>query len=185
VLRFWESKFPQLKPTKRAGGRRYYRPVDMQLIGGIKRLLYDDGVTIKGVQKILKERGVKYVSSLSAPVEGAEAVTPDAAAVTANVVPLSTRPAPPAPEELPEREPAPEAPFIDIAEPEAPAPPTPLRPAVSPPAAVLTAIAQEDRNIRGLRAYLEANQPTDPAALRAALIQAITLREHLRAAPRP
>lgn len=63
VLRFWESKFSQVKPVKRAGGRRYYRPTDMQLLGGIKRLLHDDGMTIKGVQKILKEKGVKEVSS--------------------------------------------------------------------------------------------------------------------------
>ncbi len=52
VLRFWESKFTQVKPVKRAGGRRYYRPSDMLLIGGIKKLLHDDGLTIRGVQKI-------------------------------------------------------------------------------------------------------------------------------------
>ena len=49
VLRFWESKFSQVRPVKRAGGRRYYRPADMMLLGGIKRLLHDDGMTIKGV----------------------------------------------------------------------------------------------------------------------------------------
>ncbi len=65
VLRFWESKFSQVKPVKRAGGRRYYRPADMQLIGGIKKLLHDDGLTIKGVQKILRENGVAHVSALS------------------------------------------------------------------------------------------------------------------------
>lgn len=65
VLRFWESKFPQVKPVKRAGGRRYYRPADMELIGGIKTLLHDQGVTIKDVQKILKEEGVAHVSSFS------------------------------------------------------------------------------------------------------------------------
>ncbi len=65
VLRFWESKFPQIKPVKRAGGRRYYRPADMRLIGGIKTLLHDDGLTIRGVQKMLKEDGVKAVSELS------------------------------------------------------------------------------------------------------------------------
>ncbi|MDU8926800.1 MerR family transcriptional regulator [Alisedimentitalea sp. MJ-SS2] len=69
VLRFWESKFTQVKPVKRAGGRRYYRPSDMLLIGGIKKLLHDDGMTIKGVQKILREQGVKYVASLSQPLE--------------------------------------------------------------------------------------------------------------------
>ena len=68
VLRFWESKFSQIKPVKRAGGRRYYRPKDMLLIGGIKRLLHDDGMTIKGAQKLLKEQGIKHVSSLSQPL---------------------------------------------------------------------------------------------------------------------
>ncbi|MGR3711737.1 MAG: MerR family transcriptional regulator [Shimia sp.] len=65
VLRFWESKFTQVKPVKRAGGRRYYRPQDMMLLGGIKKLLHEDGMTIKGAQKLLREQGVKHVSSLS------------------------------------------------------------------------------------------------------------------------
>src|SRR6056297_516432 len=70
VLRFWESKFSQVKPVKRAGGRRYYRPADMELLGGIKKLLHDDGMTIKGVQKLLREQGVKHVSALSQPLAG-------------------------------------------------------------------------------------------------------------------
>lgn len=65
VLRFWESKFTQIKPVKRAGGRRYYRPNDMRLIGGIKHLLHDDGLTIKGVQKILRDEGVAHVAGFS------------------------------------------------------------------------------------------------------------------------
>lgn len=69
VLRFWESKFTQVKPVKRAGGRRYYRPADMQLLGGIKKLLHDDGLTIKGAQKLLREHGVKHVAALSQPLE--------------------------------------------------------------------------------------------------------------------
>ena len=69
VLRFWESKFSQVKPVKRAGGRRYYRPNDMRLLGGIKKLLHDDGMTIKGAQKVLREQGAKYVSGLSQPVD--------------------------------------------------------------------------------------------------------------------
>jgi len=64
VLRFWESKFTQIKPVKRAGGRRYYRPADMRLLGGIKKLLHEDGMTIKGAQKVLREHGIKHVSSL-------------------------------------------------------------------------------------------------------------------------
>jgi len=65
VLRFWESRFAQIKPVKRAGGRRYYRPSDMRLIGGVKTLLHDQGMTIRGVQKMLREHGVKHVSSFS------------------------------------------------------------------------------------------------------------------------
>ena len=64
VLRFWESRFPQLKPVKRAGGRRYYRPEDIDLLRGIRALLYGDGLTIKGVQKILKDRGVRHVAEI-------------------------------------------------------------------------------------------------------------------------
>ncbi len=56
VLRFWESRFPQIRPVKRAGGRRYYRPGDVALLSGIKRLLHDEGMTIRGVQKILRDR---------------------------------------------------------------------------------------------------------------------------------
>jgi len=72
VLRFWESKFSQVKPVKRAGGRRYYRPQDMRLLGGIKKLLHDDGMTIKGVQKLLREQGVRHVAALSQPLAGHE-----------------------------------------------------------------------------------------------------------------
>lgn len=75
VLRFWESRFPQIRPVKRAGGRRYYRPSDVALLAGIKRLLHDDGVTIRGVQKILREQGVRHVAGLGgmAPLPQAEA----------------------------------------------------------------------------------------------------------------
>ena len=65
VLRFWESRFPQIRPVKRAGGRRYYRPADVALLTGIKRLLHDEGLTIRGVQKILREQGVRHVSGVS------------------------------------------------------------------------------------------------------------------------
>jgi DNA-binding transcriptional MerR regulator len=69
VLRFWESKFSQIKPVKRAGGRRYYRPKDMLIIGGIKKLLHEDGITIKGTQRIIKDKGLNYISELSRPLE--------------------------------------------------------------------------------------------------------------------
>jgi DNA-binding transcriptional MerR regulator len=64
VLRFWESRFAQIRPVKRAGGRRYYRPEDVDLIKGIQALLHGEGFTIKGVQKVLKERGVRHVAEV-------------------------------------------------------------------------------------------------------------------------
>jgi len=71
VLRFWETRFVQIKPMKRSGGRRYYRPDDVELLRGIRRLLYGEGYTIRGVQRILREHGVKAVQNLqekAAPV---------------------------------------------------------------------------------------------------------------------
>ena len=65
VLRFWETRFARIKPMKRSGGRRYYRPDDVDLLKGIRRLLYGEGYTIRGVQRILKEHGVKAVQGLS------------------------------------------------------------------------------------------------------------------------
>lgn len=65
VLRFWEGKFPQIRPMKRGGGRRYYRPEDLELLRGIRHLLHAEGYTIKGVQKILREQGVDQVKSAS------------------------------------------------------------------------------------------------------------------------
>ena len=62
VLRFWESKFSQVKPLKRGGGRRYYRPEDIALLRGIRELLYIDGYTIRGVQKLMREGGVKAIA---------------------------------------------------------------------------------------------------------------------------
>jgi DNA-binding transcriptional MerR regulator len=64
VLRFWEGRFAQIKPVKRAGGRRYYRPEDVDLLRGIRTLLYREGFTIKGVQKILRDRGLRHVAEI-------------------------------------------------------------------------------------------------------------------------
>lgn len=61
VLRFWETRFSQIKPMKRGGGRRYYRPEDIDLLRGIRLLLYGEGFTIRGVQRLLKEKGVGFV----------------------------------------------------------------------------------------------------------------------------
>ena len=68
VLRFWESRFNQIKPLKRGGGRRYYKPEDVVLLQGIKFLLYNDGYTIRGVQRVLKEQGLKSVLTVGVNV---------------------------------------------------------------------------------------------------------------------
>ncbi len=73
VLRFWEGRFPQIRPMKRGGGRRYYRPEDMALLRGICQLLHAEGYTIKGVQKILREQGVDTVKKMGAEVAAAAA----------------------------------------------------------------------------------------------------------------
>ena len=64
VLRFWESRFSQVRPIKRAGGRRYYRPEDIDLLKGIRALLYREGYTIKGAQKVIRDNGLRYVADL-------------------------------------------------------------------------------------------------------------------------
>jgi DNA-binding transcriptional MerR regulator len=83
VLRFWESKFPQLKPLKRGGGRRYYRPEDIALLRRIRQCLYQDGYTIRGVQKLLREGGLGEVGENAAEAEDA------------TLFPLEPMPAPP------------------------------------------------------------------------------------------
>ncbi len=86
VLRFWETRFTQIKPMKRGGGRRYYRPEDMELLRAIRHLLYGEGYTIKGVQRLLKEQGVRQVVGLAsgvvalpAPARIAPGMAPDLA----------------------------------------------------------------------------------------------------------
>ncbi|MGJ8624026.1 MAG: MerR family transcriptional regulator [Yoonia sp.] len=115
VLRFWESKFTQIKPVKGAGGRRYYRPADMELLGGIKQLLHEDGLTIKGTQKLLREQGVKHVASLGPSPNDQEAPTEAQAAATSepsSAPPVAATPQQPAAEHaqtaLPFDEPAPQ-----------------------------------------------------------------------------
>ena len=73
VLRFWENRFPQIKPMKRGGGRRYYRPADLDLLRGIRHLLHNEGYTIKGVQKILREQGLEAVKTCWQPGKQLEA----------------------------------------------------------------------------------------------------------------
>ena len=80
VLRFWESRFPQIRPMKRGGGRRYYRPDDVDLLRGIRHLLYGEGYTIRGVQRILREQGVTLVQTVwRVDAEPSEATAEDEA----------------------------------------------------------------------------------------------------------
>tara|TARA_R110000868_G_scaffold253301_1_gene509953 strand:+ start:3357 stop:3803 length:447 start_codon:yes stop_codon:yes gene_type:complete len=90
VLRFWESKFPQVSPLKRAGGRRFYRPADLALLRGIKRLLYEDGFTIKGARKFIADNGVAALLDPVAPGVPREPVAVDAA--DREALDLPTRP---------------------------------------------------------------------------------------------
>ncbi len=90
VLRFWESRFPQIKPVKRAGGRRYYRPSDVALLAGIRRLLHDEGMTIRGVQKVLREQGVRHVAGLTED-DGPDAFDAVAAAQASSREPASAQ----------------------------------------------------------------------------------------------
>ena len=78
VLRFWETRFPQIKPLKRGGGRRYYRPEDVELLRAIKRLLYGQGYTIKGVQKMLRDQGIQAVVRSEPAAVAARPVEPPA-----------------------------------------------------------------------------------------------------------
>ena len=91
VLRFWETRFTQIKPVKRGGGRRYYRPEDVNLLRGIKGLLYDEGMTIKGAQKILREKGIRHVIGLGSLPDGDET-----APVAAEAAKPAAKPKPPA-----------------------------------------------------------------------------------------
>lgn len=106
VLRFWESRFPQIKPVKRAGGRRYYRPADVALLGGIKQLLHEDGLTIRGVQKILRDQGVRHVAAIEhKATANATTETPPEAPESPASAAVDTTPWPPSPAP----DPAPEA----------------------------------------------------------------------------
>jgi DNA-binding transcriptional MerR regulator len=88
VLRFWETRFPQIKPLKRGGGRRYYRPDDVDLLRAVKQLLYGEGYTIKGVQKLLREHGA---ASMARGLVGREDAEATKAAATAVETPAAVR----------------------------------------------------------------------------------------------
>ena len=93
VLRFWEQKFPQVRPMKRGGGRRLYRPADVELLRGIRDLLQNAGYTIKGVQKILREQGIEQVklAGAAAVQRGPSAVPADGVAKPLLLSPLQVR----------------------------------------------------------------------------------------------
>jgi DNA-binding transcriptional MerR regulator len=90
VLRFWESKFPQVRPLKRGGGRRYYRPEDVDLLRQIRKLLYDEGYTIKGAQKLLRARRSRSPAAADAP----SPTPPPTASVPARAAPTAAPSAP-------------------------------------------------------------------------------------------
>jgi DNA-binding transcriptional MerR regulator len=134
VLRFWESKFTQVKPVKRAGGRRYYRPEDIRLLSGIRLLLHDEGMTIKGVQKILREQGVPHVAAMAPPLPEIRADIPEPGAQGAEVLSFERRgTAEPEPEPDTGAEPEPET-GPDASAPESSVPQPPDATAAEPPA---------------------------------------------------
>jgi DNA-binding transcriptional MerR regulator len=170
VLRFWESRFPQIRPMKRGGGRRYYRPDDVDLLRGVRHLLYGEGYTIRGVQRILREQGVTFVQSIwsveadlpppdvddddEAREEGAEPTTtrsePNLFAVAPPraSVPVASEP------EGERREPT-IVPPMSREQPSSEQPSPPMQPSSAPPAEQLSPviIAEEDR--RKLQAALD------------------------------
>lgn len=161
VLRFWEGKFAQIKPLKRGGGRRYYRPEDVDLLRGIQHLLYGDGYTIKGVQKLLRENGVKYVVAAGRreqPSAKAKAEAPIPAETPAPAAPPLTAPGAETPQAMPAATPQPTASlggaphFAPVASP-APspeAPPEPELPLTGPltqPAPEPVAVAPEPETV--------------------------------------
>ena len=90
VLRFWETRFTQIKPMKRGGGRRYYRPQDVELIKGIRTMLYDQGYTIKGVQKLLRENGNQFMVAIgNGDMAAVEAIAQRRQAETAPMTPAA------------------------------------------------------------------------------------------------
>jgi DNA-binding transcriptional MerR regulator len=146
VLRFWESRFPQIRPVKRAGGRRYYRPSDIALLTGIKRLLHDEGLTIRGVQKILRDHGVRHVAGLQD--ESLAVADPGLIADGAAAPPAASEADPDARSDLPEGE----AGFIAIEDDEdeviVPSPPPLARPAPVQPSLPLFEVVAAHRALR-------------------------------------
>ena len=161
VLRFWESKFSQIKPVKRAGGRRYYRPDDIALLAGIKTILHEHGMTIKGAQKLLREKGVKHVAAIGgdplANIETLVDVTPPAPA--------------PAPAPDPEPSPVDDAPAME---------PPRNEPAFVQSETVLAAMP----DLRGFARRISASTSKDNRDRIAPLVARLeTIRDRMRANP--
>jgi len=115
VLRFWESRFPQIRPVKGAGGRRYYRPTDVALITALRRLLHEDGLSIRAVQKMLRDQGIRQVAAMAAPQEIQTApAEPVAVPEAAPMAPVRAAPSDAKVVALPRRRAAP--PAIDAAQ---------------------------------------------------------------------
>ena len=140
VLRFWETRFAQIKPMKRGGGRRYYRPEDVNLLKGIRHLLYGEGYTIKGVQRILKEQGVRHVAAIweSDEAEPVEATPPQTTPSQAAIDELPE----PEPVERPRPAPRPSAPPPSVQSPSAH---SPAAQPSSPPPQVAPVVARQPR----------------------------------------
>ena len=160
VLRFWESRFAQIKPVKRAGGRRYYRPEDIDLLKGIRALLYGDGFTIKGVQKVLKERGLRHVAGVGRG--GVPDIAPVAAPQVIEKIVYVEKPVVKKTRLAPLRAvPAVSLPFFDLPQPEAAPEPVAVVP-------VLEAFVAEDDSERERLGELLAELTDLKARLRAA-----------------
>jgi len=177
VLRFWESQFSQVRPLKRAGGRRYYRPQDVALLGGIRKLLHDDGITIRGVQKILREQGARQVAAISGLSEDgalvAEVVAPAGAALESPPVA--------APQGDVMDQPAPKPETTDVPEAaKAPVAPPPAAPAATPSPSAAEPDTGGDRE--PFLPFLPMPEPREPAPEAPMVVDAPTLP---RTAPAP
>ena len=184
VLRFWESRFTQVKPVKRAGGRRYYRPGDIQLLSGIRKLLHDDGMTIKGVQKILRAHGVAHVAAMAPALTEMQSGMPETdapetpGAKVLSFAPRAGADADPAPTDIapddapaelppgPDPEPQPAAhtppPPPPVDAPEHDAEPTAEPPETAPPDTAPAPVTSEDTTAPAPEA-LEASKPAAPS----------------------
>lgn len=192
VLRFWETRFSQLKPVKRAGGRRYYRPSDVALLAGIRRLLHDEGMAIRGVQKILREKGVRAVAlPLDEALEGfetpitapAEVAAPAPVAVDPAAAPAPAADEAATPDLFAARAPAAKAPPAPAAAP-APAAPIPLDPSDDGPSTPADLTPGIGALLRRLQAPERAALlGRDGAALMRGYARLATLRARLGASP--